>query len=196
MGEASHFAKLTEQDVINIRRIRYTKVYQKSEIWELYRNKISESAFAKVWNYETWKHVLPELNTEELKVYYRKLRKYAVGEKNPRSKFTEEEVYKLRELFYIEAMPFKELLETYGKGIDRTSMQRLLCGEHYKNVQMPEKSEKWRKLNKHPLPEEIQKLREDYKSGKTVKELKCGFFEDYTETAIRQIVTYKVYKDI
>ena len=54
IGEKSHFAKLTEEDVINIRRIRYTKKYQRSEIWELYKEKISESAFGKVWNYESW----------------------------------------------------------------------------------------------------------------------------------------------
>ena len=45
LGEKSHFAKLSEEDVINIRRIRYTKKYQRSEIWELYKTQISESAF-------------------------------------------------------------------------------------------------------------------------------------------------------
>ena len=70
LGEKSHFAKLSEEDVINIRRIRYTKKYQRSEIWELYKEQISESAFGKVWNYESWKHILPELNTEELRIFY------------------------------------------------------------------------------------------------------------------------------
>ena len=117
LGEKSHFAKLSEEDIINIRRIRYTKKYQRSEIWELYKKQISESAFGKVWNYESWKHILPELNTEELRTFYRQLRKNAKGDKNGRSKFTNEEVYELRVLYYVEAIPFQELLEKYGKGV-------------------------------------------------------------------------------
>ena len=196
LGEKSHFAKLSEEDVINIRRIRYTKKYQRSEIWELYKKQISESAFGKVWNYESWKHVLPELNTKELKTFYKQLRKNAKGDKNGRSKFTNEEVYELRVLYYVEAIPFQELLEKYGKGVNRTSLQKLLYGKNYKEVAMPEKSEKWRKENKHPLPEEIKELRDKYSSGIPIKELKTGFFENYTEIAIRNIVTYKTYNNI
>ena len=142
IGEKSHFAKLSENDVATIRRIRYTKKYQRSEIWELYKSKISESAFGKVWNYESWKHVLPELNTEELKSFYKQLRKNAKGDKNGRSKFSNEEVYTLRVLFYVEAVSFQELLKKYGKGANRTSFQKLLSGKNYKDVAMPEKSEK------------------------------------------------------
>lgn len=196
LGEKSHFAKLSEEDVINIRRIRYTKKYQRSEIWELYKKQISESAFGKVWNYESWKHILPELNTEELRTFYRQLRKNAKGDKNGRSKFTNEEVYELRVLYYVEAIPFQELLEKYGKGVNRTSLQKLLYGKNYKEVAMPEKSEKWRKENKHPSPEEIKELRDKYSSGIPIKELKTGFFENYTEIAIRNIVTYKTYNNI
>lgn len=196
LGEKSHFAKLSEEDVINIRRIRYTKKYQRSEIWKLYKKQISESAFGKVWNYESWKHILPELNTEELRTFYRQLRKNAKGDKNGRSKFTNEEVYELRVLYYVEAIPFQELLEKYGKGVNRTSLQKLLYGKNYKEVAMPEKSEKWRKENKHPLPEEIKELRDKYSSGIPIKELKTGFFENYTEIAIRNIVTYKTYNNI
>lgn len=196
LGEKSHFAKLSEEDVINIRRIRYTKKYQRSEIWELYKERISESAFGKVWNYESWKHILPELNTEELRTFYRQLRKNAKGDKNGRSKFTNEEVYELRVLYYVEAIPFQELLEKYGKGVNRTSLQKLLYGKNYKEVAMPEKSEKWRKENKHPLPKEIKELRDKYSSGIPIKELKTGFFENYTEIAIKNIVTYKTYNNI
>ena len=196
LGEKSHFAKLSEEEVINIRRIRYTKKYQRSEIWELYKKQISESAFGKIWNYESWKHILPELNTEELRTFYRQLRKNAKGDKNGRSKFTNEEVYELRVLYYVEAIPFQELLEKYGKGVNRTSLQKLLYGKNYKEVAMPEKSEKWRKENKHPLPEEIKELRDKYSSGIPIKELKTGFFENYTEIAIRNIVTYKTYNNI
>ena len=42
---------------------------------------------------------------------------------------------------------------------------------------MPKKSEKWRKENKHPLPEEIKELRDKYSSGISIKELKTGFLK-------------------
>ena len=196
LGEKSHFAKVSEEDVINIRRIRFTKKYQRSEIWELYRHKISESTFGKIWNYETWKHILPELNTEELTQYYRKLRKNAKGEKNGRSQFTNEEVYELRKKFYIELIPFKKILEKFSKGINRTSLQRLLDGTNYKEVPMPEKTYEWRKMYNHPTKEEIIQLRKDYSDGKSIKELKSGFFENYSEISIKNIINYKTYTNI
>ena len=61
---------------------------------------------------------------------------------------------------------------------------------------MKKKKKKWRKENKHPLPEEIKELRDKYSSGIPIKELKTGFFENYTEIAIRNIVTYKTYNNI
>lgn len=196
LGEKSHFAKVSEEDVINIRRIRFTKKYQRSEIWELYKHKISESTFGKIWNYETWKHILPELNTEELTQYYRKLRKNAKGEKNGRSQFTNEEVYELRKKFYIELIPFKKILEKFSKGINRTSLQRLLDGTNYKEVPMPEKTYEWRKMYNHPTKEEIIQLRKDYSEGKSIKELKSGFFENYSENSIKNIINYKTYTNI
>ena len=46
------------------------------------------------------------------------------------------------------------------------------------------------------MPEEIKELRDKYSSGIPIKELKTGFFENYTEIAIRNIVTYKTYNNI
>ena len=46
------------------------------------------------------------------------------------------------------------------------------------------------------IPEEIKELRDKYSSGIPIKELKTGFFENYTEIAIRNIVTYKTYNNI
>lgn len=196
IGEDSHFAKLSEKDVITIRKIRALKTYQRSEIWEFYKNKISESAFGKVWNYESWKHILPELNTPELTEFYRKLRKNAKGERNSKSHFSNEEVYELRVLFYTKGMQFKDLYKERGKGVNRTSFQRLLYGQNYKEVPMPEKSYEWRKANKHPNPEEIIKLRKDFSEGKTIKELQSGFFENYSKKAIENIINYVTFKDI
>lgn len=196
IGEDSPLAKLKNSDVITIRKIRATMKYQKSEIYEFYKNKISESTFGKIWTYQTWKEIVPELNTPELKEFYRKFRKNAKGEKNAKSHFSNEEVYELRVLFYVKGTQFKDLYKERGKGVCRTSFQRLLYGQNYKEVPMPEKSYEWRKANKHPYPEEIKKLREDFSNGKTIKELQSGFFENYSKKAIENIINYKTYTDI
>ena len=124
------------------------------------------------------------------------MRKNAKGDKNQSSKFTNKEVYKLRVLFYVDVIPLKELFEKYGKGVSKSSFQKILYDKSYKEITMPEKSKEWRKQNKCPLPEEIKELRAKYASGISIKELKQDFFENYTEAAIRNIVTYKAYSNI
>ena len=68
-GESHPNHKLTEQDVIDI-RIRYNNKERCKEVEELYKYKIGHSGFSKVWKGETWKHIMPEVYTEENKKYY------------------------------------------------------------------------------------------------------------------------------
>ena len=53
--------KLTSNDVINI-RLEYQKGEKaRSEVYQLYKNKISQSGFEKVWHGITWKNIMPEI---------------------------------------------------------------------------------------------------------------------------------------
>lgn len=61
---------------------------------------------------------------------------------------------------------------------------------------MPEKTIKYRIQNKQPLESEIIKLREEYNSGKTLDELKIGVFQNYTNLALKNIVTYKTFTEV
>ena len=70
-GENSYNAAFTNEEVKKIRLIRATLKYTKSEVYEMYKDRISESGFHKIWNYETYTEVAPELNTPEIAKFYR-----------------------------------------------------------------------------------------------------------------------------
>lgn len=80
-GESHPNHKLTEAEVRDI-RIRWSKREETcSEIFEDYKEKISKTGFVKVYTWQTWKEILPELNTIETKEWHKKrnLAENAVG---------------------------------------------------------------------------------------------------------------------
>ena len=63
-GEKNGHAKLTKQEVIDIRE-SYNRKELKRDVYKRYQDKIGESGFAKIWNWETWKNVVPEYHSKE-----------------------------------------------------------------------------------------------------------------------------------
>ena len=53
-GELGPNAAFTNEEVYKIRELKASMKYSKSEIFEMYANKISESGFNKIWNYTTY----------------------------------------------------------------------------------------------------------------------------------------------
>ena len=51
-GESHPSHKLTESDVLDI-RIRYDNLERRQEVYELYKDRIGESGFSKIWKGET-----------------------------------------------------------------------------------------------------------------------------------------------
>lgn len=66
LGSNNGRAKLTEEDVKNI-RLAYKEGKTRKEVFELYKDKISDSGFGRVWQGKTWTHILPEVYTEQNK---------------------------------------------------------------------------------------------------------------------------------
>lgn len=93
LGESNGRAKLTEEDVIQIRTL-YAKGASKQECYILYQNKITSSGFAKVWNGYTWKHIMPEVYTEENKKRNAAIGKGISGKRQ--RKFSKEQVIDIR----------------------------------------------------------------------------------------------------
>ena len=99
-GEKHHNHKLTESEVVDIRR-RYAACKESvQDIFENYSNKITKAGFAKIYTWQTWKKVLPELRTKEVISWHREnARKlYSMpGDKNPNHKLSDSQVNEIRQ---------------------------------------------------------------------------------------------------
>ena len=86
--------KLTKTDIEDI-RIRYNNLERRKEVYLIYKDRIGESGFSKIWKGETWKHIMPEVYSEENKLFH--LHNTGnVGSSNGRSRLTEQDVYNIR----------------------------------------------------------------------------------------------------
>ena len=93
-GESHPGHKLQKEDVMDI-RMRYKNLERKNEVYELYKSRIGESGFSKIWKGETWKGIMDEVYTPENKEFH-KHNTANNGSKNGRSRLTEEEVRDIR----------------------------------------------------------------------------------------------------
>jgi hypothetical protein len=107
--DANPRAKLCLEEVIQIRRIYSMGELRCSECHKLYKDKISFSAFQKIWEGTTWADVMPEIYTEEAIQLHSKQLGHK-GEKNPAAKYSENEILEARK-YYVN----HSLEETYEK---------------------------------------------------------------------------------
>lgn len=157
-GELSSNAIFTNEEVYKIRELKASMKYSKLEIFEMYKNKISESGFNKIWNYDTYTEVATEFNTPE--VIYHYITSKPIGVKRKGSKFTEEEIITIRKLHYIEALSSKDIANLYN--VNKSTIERIVSGKTYSNIPLPEASTKFkRKFHKY-TDEEIQYLLKDF----------------------------------
>ena len=92
-GTSNGRALLSEEDVIKIRTL-YKNGISRSECYSLFKDKITESGFGKIWLGRTWSHIMPEVYTEENKKRNESLGK-AQAARNRRL-FNEEQVKEIR----------------------------------------------------------------------------------------------------
>lgn len=99
LGERHHNHKLTELDVINIRKRWAACKESVQDIYSTYEGRIAKTGFKKIYTWQTWDHLLPELNTPEAKEWHKEKAIELCshkGEANPRSKLTDEQVMTAR----------------------------------------------------------------------------------------------------
>ncbi len=85
IGENNPNAKLSEQDVINI-RTRLLNGEMLNDVYQDYKNNISKRGFEHIWRGENWLNILPEaIQYVKSKEYLSKVRSYA-GSKNVKIK--------------------------------------------------------------------------------------------------------------
>ena len=137
IGENNGKSKLTEQDIIKI-RIAYANHKKQKEIYEEYKDIISFSYFQNLWQGRSWKHIMPEVFTEENKKYY--IYQNSNGSNGASAKFTDEEVINIRKRYENESA--KQIYQDYNERVSYQTFQALLLGRSYKNLPIYKKKEK------------------------------------------------------
>jgi len=70
-GESHGRAKLLEGEVIEIRQRWAECNISTRELYYDYQDRIGKSGFKKIYSWQTWKNILPELNTQERRDWHR-----------------------------------------------------------------------------------------------------------------------------
>ena len=137
IGENNGRAKLTEQDVIQIRKA-YANHKRQKEVYENYKDKITFSTFQNIWSGHSWAHVMPEVFTKENKEYY--IYKNSAGSNGAFAQFTDEEVIKIRTRYEKESA--KQIYKDYSNRVSFQSFQQILWGRYYSELPIYKKKEK------------------------------------------------------
>lgn len=137
VGSNNPNAKLTEQDVIEI-RTAYNNHKKQKEVYENYKDKITFASFQRVWQGASWAHIMPEVFTEENKKYY--ITEQSKGEKGSSAKLTNDEVINIRKRYVNENA--KAIFEDYKDIISFQTLQQILWGRYYSDLPLYKKKEK------------------------------------------------------
>lgn len=126
-GENNGNAKLTEQDVYDIRE-SYKNHECRGIVYQKYKDKtdISESYFNSLWQGQHWTTVHMDVYTPENLEYY-------IGRK-----LSLDEVYELRKRYVNETL--EEIYESVKDRISLSTLKHILYGDRYKSVPVYHKS--------------------------------------------------------
>ena len=117
--------------MINI-RIRYNNHERKKDVFLDYNNRIGETGFGKIWKGETWKNIMPEVYTEENKLFH-KNNTGNTGSSNGRARLTEEEVKSIRSRRK-NGENIKQVYEDYKNKLTYGSFSNVWTYQNWKNI--------------------------------------------------------------
>lgn len=130
-GESHPKHKLTKEDIIDI-RTRYDNLERRYEVYQLYKDKIGESGFSKIWKGETWKTIMMEVYTEQNKQYH--LHDTAnKGSMNGRARLNENDVKNIR-LRRKNGEQLKEVYKDYQDKVTYGSFTNVWTYQNWKNI--------------------------------------------------------------
>ena len=102
-GETNGRAILKQSDVEDI-RMAYASHIPFREVYEKYKETISKKGLQNVWHLQTWKHIMPEVYTDENMEWHRTYAKAHIdgnkqyGENNQKRACSQDEILKMRQL--------------------------------------------------------------------------------------------------
>lgn len=137
VGSNNPKSKLTEEDVIKIRKAYQNHLKQK-DVYEEFKDTISFSYFQNLWQGRAWAHIMPEVFTEENKNYY--IYQNSSGSNGASAKFSNDEVIQIRQRYVNENA--KMIYEDYKDRVSYQTFQAMLWGRSYKTLPIYKKKEK------------------------------------------------------
>lgn len=130
-GDNHPLHKLTEQDVRDI-RTKYNNHERRKEVYQLYKDKIGESGFGKIWKGESWQHIMPEVYTPENKDFHLHNTGNS-GSSNGRSRLTEKDVRAIR-LRRKNGEKLSEVYKDYQDFLTKGSFTNVWSYQNWKNI--------------------------------------------------------------
>ena len=118
--------------LLNDIRERYNNKESKRSVYKDYETIISKSGFHKIWNNYTWIGIMPEVYTEENKLYH-KNDTGSSGELNPRTKLSNEDIICIRAAKDANKN-IKEIYQNYKNKIKFNSFQNIWYGYNWKTI--------------------------------------------------------------
>lgn len=142
--DANPRAKLSVEDIKHIREIYSMCELRCKECWEIYKNKISFSAFQKIWEGITWKSIMPEIYTKNnIEIHKKQTQNF--GSSNGNAIYSNEEVLEIRK-FYV-SHSLTQTYEKFGSKSKSKSGFRNIIDRSYSNLPMYSKKNKHWVLN-------------------------------------------------
>ena len=133
IGQSSPSAKLSDQEVLDIRKRRFFGE-RKKDVYLLYQSKISFGGFEKIWLGISYSHIGKEFIIPTNKISRQEYSSKAnSGENNGMAKLTKEKVIHIREL-YDNGMSISEISKIYTE-VYKISIRRLCKRETWESVQ-------------------------------------------------------------
>ena len=142
--DANPRAKLKVEEVIQIRNIYSYNDLTCKECWKLYSDRISFSAFQKIWEGNTWASILPEVYTEYNKDIHRH-QTSLLGESNGNALSTNISGLQIRK--YYTNHTLEETYKKYGELYKSKVSFRRVLDTSYKEIPIYSKKYKCWKLN-------------------------------------------------
>lgn len=137
-------AKLTYDEVIQIREIYAMNELRCKECWELFKNKVSYSGFQKIWDGVTWQGVMDEVHTDE-NIEKHRHQKSNPGSQNGNALLNEQQVLAAR-IYYV-THTLQETYEHFGRMLYSKDGFREVLTRTFSHIPIYHKNKKYWTLN-------------------------------------------------
>lgn len=141
IGDDNPRARLTNKEVEEIRNIFASKTLFIRDVYSLYNDRISFSAFEKIWQGITWKNIKYEVYTDDNKKYHNTKSKSLSGALNGNGVFSDEDVLRYRILY--KTLTSIEIYNSFSiTEVKYEAFWQMLRGQSYKHIPSYKKTKK------------------------------------------------------